>query len=81
MKYYCDGFQSVEADDPSEAAEIFAARLARREHGRAGRVGPVNMNGFVYGGGVWDYSAFIGYKGGGGGLTGADVALSVYTKE
>ena len=80
MRYRCDGFQSVEADDPSEAAEVFAARLARRKHGRAGRVGPVNLTSYQGGGGVWNHSAFIGYEGGGG-LTGANVTLSVYTKD
>ena len=65
MRYRCDGFQSVEADDPSEAAEVFAARLARRKHGRAGRGGPGNLTSYQ----------------GGGGLTGANVSLSVYTKD
>ena len=77
MRYYCDGFQSVEAADPSEAAEVFAARLARRKHGRAGRVGPVNVTSYRDGGGVWNHAAFIGYECGGG-LTGANVTLSVY---
>ena len=29
-RFYCDGFKSVMAEDISEAAKVFATRLARR---------------------------------------------------
>ena len=67
-------FQSVEADSGSDAVEIFAERLARKEYGKRGRVGAIrhDSSSMDHTSSTWEI--FIGYKNDGG-LTGRNVWL------
>jgi len=57
-KFTCDGFKPVIAQSSSEAANIFAQRLARRKYGRLGRVAALRDDGYTDR--SITYSTFIG---------------------
>lgn len=57
--YTADGFRPVEAETMSEAANIFASRLARREYGKSG-VSHANQNSYSRDGLMGQYQAFVG---------------------
>lgn len=50
----------VETDTMSQAAQVFARRLARREFGRRGDVRVCNLDSYAADGSRAEYSAFIG---------------------
>lgn len=60
-RYKSDGFRPVRAESMHQAAEVFAARQARKIYGRRGQCAALRVDGHArnY---VWaDYEAFIGY--------------------
>lgn len=57
-RFTCDGFRAVHAESASEAAHVFAERLARRKYGRLGRVGALSQEGHTYHSII--YQTFIG---------------------
>jgi hypothetical protein len=68
-------FRAVEADRASDAAEIFAARLARRAFGRRGVAVTVRPNGS--GGRTSHWDVFVGTSCRGGGYAGRNEWLYV----
>ena len=66
MKYPCLPHRPVDADSMSQAAEIFAARMARRKYGKSGRVAACRVDGYTPDGRTVDAEAFIGYRAGDG---------------
>jgi len=50
------------ADSAREAAEIFAARLARRAYGRRGYARTLNCTGWSQDGSFREFEAFLGYR-------------------
>lgn len=62
--YKCDGCKPVRAETMGDAAEIFAARMARRKYGKARGVvgaGP-RLDSWAQDGSTGYYEAFIGYR-------------------
>jgi len=77
--YWSPGFRSVRAEGIEEAAEVFAARAARRSYGRRGY-----CRTFLVGSHSQDYSmiecsAFIGYTTGPNETTGHNINFTVST--
>lgn len=59
-KFTCSGFRPVNADSASEAAEIIAQRLARREYGKRGHVRTQRLDSWSRNGTHHTFEAFIG---------------------
>lgn len=76
-KYICSGFNSVKAENMSEAAEVFANRAAKRKYGRKGYCRTCNMGSHSQDGRMAEYSAFIGYKTGQNQTTGGNINFTV----
>jgi len=60
-KYITTGCQAVRAESMSEAAEIFAARIARKEFGKSGYFLICNLESWSLDHSLGEYNAFIGY--------------------
>jgi hypothetical protein len=61
--YDTHGFRPARAYDATEAAEIFADRLSRREFGKLGRVGALRLDSHTVEGGktvAWHFVAYVG---------------------
>jgi hypothetical protein len=59
--YTCEGFRPVAAYDASEAAAIFAERLARRQYGKRGYMRTMRLDHWTQDGSLHAFEAFIGY--------------------
>ena len=60
-RYVCGGFRAVEADGPTDAAQVFAGRLARRRYGRSGIVGTLRRDSWTEDGASVTFESFIGH--------------------
>jgi hypothetical protein len=58
--FRADGFRDVQAESAREAAEIFAARQARRDYGRAGFCRTLRLDSWTENGNSHTFEAFIG---------------------
>jgi hypothetical protein len=58
--YTCTGFRPVEADSHREAAEIFAARIARKAYGRCGHCRAIRLDCRTEDGRSYTFEAFVG---------------------
>jgi|SRR5262245_46372479 len=76
-RYHCDSFRPVEAEDVHAAAEIFAARQARREYGKRGYCRTLRLDCWTENGCNYTYEAFIGYSVRGGTTSGHNVWLYI----
>jgi hypothetical protein len=81
MKFTCNGFQSVTAENMSEAANIFANRAARRKYGKSGYARTCVQGSYAQDGRLAEYSAFIGYTTGRNETTGHNINFTVYRHE
>ena len=77
-KFLCNGFRAVRAESLSEAAEIFASRMARRAYGRNGYVRTCNQGSYAQDMSLAEYFAFIGYSTGCDETTGHNVNFTVF---
>lgn len=59
--YRCNGYRAVRAEDSSEAAVVFANRMAREQFGRGGYARSVRCDSWAADGSGASYQAFIGY--------------------
>lgn len=80
-KYICSGFKSVIASDMTEAAEVFAARHARRAYGRRGYARTCVQGSYARDFSFAEWSAFIGYSSGRNETTGHNVHFTVHQAE
>ena len=71
-KFTCNGFRAVHAIGMGEAADIFAARMARRAYGRGGYARTCNQTAYSEDGSLAEFSAFVGYS------TGRNVNFTVF---
>lgn len=78
--YNCKGFRPIKTDSASDAGHVFAERLARRLHGKAGRVVAFRCDSWTPDGRLHCFEAFIGYRSGerGAETTGKNVWFNVY---
>jgi len=60
-KYTTTGCRAVSAESMSEAAEIFAARIARKKYGKSGYCRICNLESWSQDRSLGEYNAFIGY--------------------
>ena len=60
-KYTTSGCRSVTAENMTEAAEIFAARMARKEFGKSAYCRTCNVESWSQEGSLGEDQAFIGY--------------------
>jgi hypothetical protein len=77
MKFTCSGYRSVTADGLSEAAGIFANRMARRKFGKSGYARTCVQSAICMNGQYAEYGAFIGYTTGRNETTGQNVNFTV----
>lgn len=77
--YHCTGIgmRSVRADGIHSAAEVFAARLARRAFGRRGLVRTLVEDSYTDDRSLIEYAAFIGYPSGRNETTGHNIRFTV----
>ena len=75
--YYCNGFRSVRAQGIGAAAEVFAARAARKRYGRSGYCRVLRMGSYSQDRTLVEYEAFIGYTTGLNETTGHNIHLTV----
>ena len=80
MKYQADNHRAVDAQTASEAAQVIAARKARAEYGKAGRVGACRVESQSPDGTVSECCAFIGYVSGLSETTGRDVRFVLHLR-
>ena len=59
-RFVMDGMRSVTAPSASDAARIFAGRMARKEYGRRGYVRSMRLNSWAENGQSHTFEAFIG---------------------
>lgn len=66
MFYRCNGFKpirlSAEIRTASEAAHVFAARLAQRRYGKRGEARAIRLNSWNQDGTWASFEAFVGYS-------------------
>ena len=77
--YKSDVTRAVRAETHGDAAERIAGILARRKYGRRAVVGAKRQESHIPGYATY-WSAFVGYRSHDG-ITGGDVAFSVYSQE
>jgi hypothetical protein len=77
-KYTCRGFRPVSAESLREAAEIFAAREARRQFGRSGYARTCTMGSYTQDGATAEFTAFIGVRTGRHETTGHNYSFTVH---
>jgi hypothetical protein len=58
--FRADGFRDVQASSAQEAAQVFAARQARREYGRNGHCRTLRLDSWTESGITHTFEAFIG---------------------
>jgi len=75
--YTSAGFRFVKAADIREAAELFAARAARRKYGRRGCVAAFRIGSHTEDMSLVEAEAFIGYRTGLNQTTGGNIHLAV----
>jgi len=75
--YHTAHCRSVAAESSRAAAEIFAARLARRSYGRRAYARTLNCNGYCPNGTFTEWAAFVGYRSGPNETTGHDEIFTV----
>jgi hypothetical protein len=84
-KYTTSGCRAVTAENMSEAAEIFADRMARKKYGKTGYARTCNLESWSQDQTLGEYSAFIGYTPAGkhnrGTTVGGNIRFSVYAEE
>ena len=82
--YITAGCVAVMAEDMSEAAEIFANRIARKNYGKRGYCRTCNLNSWSRDHSLGEYQAFIGYTPAGkhnrNSTAGNNIRFSVYLK-
>jgi hypothetical protein len=59
-RYTCDGFRAVRTESATDAAYVFAGRLARRLYGRRGVVGSLRYDSGTRDGDMAVFSPFLG---------------------
>jgi hypothetical protein len=83
-KYTTSGCQAVKAESMSEAAEIFAGRIARKKYGKTGYSRTCNLESWSEDQTLGEYNAFIGYTPAGkhnqGTTVGGNIRFSVYSE-
>ena len=84
-KYTTSGCQAVTAENMSEAAEIFAGRMARKKYGKTGYCRTCNLESWSQDQTLGEYNAFIGYTPAGkhnrGTTVGGNIRFSVRAEE
>ena len=84
-KYTTSGCQAVTAENMSEAAEIFAGRMARKKYGKTGYCRTCNLESWSQDQTLGEFNAFIGYTPAGkhnrGTTVGGNIRFSVRTEE
>lgn len=76
-RYTCDDMRAVTADSATDAAKVFAARLARAKYGRNGYCRVLRLDSWSQNGERHNFEAFIGRDAGGGTTSGSNVHLQV----
>jgi hypothetical protein len=77
-RWTCEGFRPVRAETASEAAAIFANRLAVRQYGKRGYMRTCRLHSWTESGREHTFEVFIGYSVGGGTTSGHNEWLHVY---
>ena len=84
-KYTTAGCRAVTAENMSEAAGIFADRMARKKYGKTGYARTCNLESWSQDQTLGEYSAFIGHAPAGkhnrGTTVGGNIRFSVYAEE
>jgi hypothetical protein len=80
-KYTCEGMRPVLAESFTEAAQVFAARMARKNYGKKSNVGALRLDSHPPDHSYAIFDAFIGYRSGLNETTGHNVSLHVYRKD
>jgi hypothetical protein len=80
MRYGTAGYRAVEAAEASEAAAIFARRIAQKEFGKRGFCRTMRVSNWASDGSTVTYEAFIGVpvRGEPGLTSGRNVIFTVY---
>lgn len=76
-RYTCSGFHAVKTESATDAANIFAGRLARRMYGRQGVVGILRYDSGTRNGEMSVFETFIGTHVDGG-IAGTNQWIHVY---
>lgn len=77
--YHCDGFRPVTTDSASDAARVFAERMARSKYGARGAVGALRCDSWSQDGRLHVFEAFVGRKSRLNDVDGCNYWLSVRT--
>lgn len=81
MIYSAKGYRSVKANSAGEAAGIFADREARKRFGKRGYAHHVRLDSWTGDGSLHTYQAFVGVPEKGGGMSGNNIWIHVYTEQ
>lgn len=79
-RHTSSGFRPVTSLTVREAAEIFAARAARKAYGRRGYARTLNCSAWSQDGTVHEYEAFVGYRSGPNEATGHGIRFTVLSR-
>lgn len=76
--YTCEGLRGVRCNDKTEAANIFADRLAKKKYGRTAYARTLRIN--AWNSTSTEYGAFVGVRTGNHETTGSNIHFTVHTK-